>query len=608
MRRRPGGGACALTAAERREQRLRPTGLKTHLAAASRDLPYILRVPRRTKAATRSVSREADLASVSAHLADLDQTVGHSGRATRRKEQGSHYTPPALVGWILDRAMDGRAAPARVFDPACGAGNFLVAIATREIARGVPAGEMLAERIFGIDIDATAVELCRERLLALLPATTPNAERARVEAGLRAHLVVGDALERSIAEVTGVDAFDLIVGNPPFLNQLEVATTASRERAARIRERSEGVVSGYADLSAAFLLEAVRHLSTGGVLGFVMPQSFLAAADARAMRAWVAGNARVRALWTADERLFEDAGVRVCALAIERESATGARAGRSVELAFGADFAVIPAVSDGLPADGGPWSPLFAEARGVPRLEVGRGPVLASIAMATADFRDQFYGLRGAIVDRVDAIDTRFPRLVSTRHVDLAHCSWGDRPVRLLFERYAAPRADRAALERDAKMASWVRARLVPKVLVATQTKVLEAVVDEQGAWLPVVPLLTVTPRAGVDAGVDLWMLAAAIASPVATAEAARVSYGTALGANAIKLSAKQLLALPLPVDREAWRESALLFRGASCAPDARSRDEALRRFAEASCRAHGLGGSAAAEALRFWAERIFDG
>jgi hypothetical protein len=117
MRRRPGDGACALTAGERSEQWLRPTGLRTHLAAASRDLPYILRVPRRTKAASRSVSREVsrevDLASVSAHLADLDQTAGRSGRATRRKEQGSHYTPPALVGWILDRATDGRAAPAR---------------------------------------------------------------------------------------------------------------------------------------------------------------------------------------------------------------------------------------------------------------------------------------------------------------------------------------------------------------------------------------------------------------------------------------------------------------------------------------------------------------
>jgi len=534
---------------------------------------------------------------VSAHLAELDRTAGKSGRASRRKEQGSHYTPPALVAWILDRAMDGRGTPMRALDPACGAGNFLVAVAERLVARGVSPAEVLRGHIYGIDIDAAAVELCRARLLALLSSDTPAAERARVEDALRVHVVVGDALERSIAEVTGIREFDLIVGNPPFLNQLEVATTASRERAARIRARSQGVVGGYADLAAAFLSEACRHASPGGVVGFVMPQSFLAASDAGAMRAWVAANMRVGGLWTADERLFEDAGVRVCAVIASSEPA-----GSTVDLAFGPAFSALSPVEPHL-LGSAPWSTLFAAARGVPQIAVSDRPNLASVASATADFRDQFYGLKGAIVDRADADDALFPRLVSTRHVDLAHCAWGDRPVRVLFERYAAPRADRATLERDAKMAAWMRARLVPKVLVATQTKVMEAVVDERGAWLPVVPLISATPRDG--APIDLWMLAAAIASPVATAEAARVSYGAALGAEAIKLSARQLLALPLPIDREAWCESARLFREASCARAAQSRAEALRAFAAASCRAHGLCGPTAAEALRFWTERI---
>ena len=538
------------------------------------------------------------MASVAAHLAELDRTAGRSGRATRRKEQGSHYTPPALVGWILDRAMDGRAAPLRVLDPACGAGNFLVAAAERLVANGVSARDALAERIYGIDIDATAIELCRARLLALLPAGTPPTERARIEASLRAHVVVGDAIERPIAEITGVRAFDLVVGNPPFLNQLEVATTASRARAARIRERSDGVVTGYADLSAAFLLESCRHAAPCGAIGFVMPQSFLAAADARAMREWLAGNTQVTALWTADERLFEDAGVRVCAVV-----ASSDRSKRAVELAFGAGFSAVSAVErDRL--GGEPWSTLFADARGVPRVEVGDAPALGSVATATADFRDQFYGLKGAIVDRLDANESRFPRLISTRHVDLAHCAWGEKPVRLLFERHAAPRADRALLERDAKMAAWMRVRLVPKVLVATQTKVLEAVVDEQGAWLPVVPLLTATPREGAD--VDLWMLAAAIASPVATAEAARIAYGAALSAGAIKLSAKQLMALPLAGDRAAWTESARLFREASGARNARMRDGALRAFAEASCRSHRLDLDATKRVLSFWSARAF--
>jgi hypothetical protein len=152
-----------------------------------------------------------------------------------------------------------------------------------------------------------------------------------------------------------------------------------------------------------------------------------------------------------------------------------------------------------------------------------------------------------------------------------------------------------------------MRARLVPKVLVATQTRVMEAVVDERGAWLPVVPLIVTTLREDARAdGVDLWMLAAAVASPVVAAEAARLSYGAALSAHAIKLSAKQLLAMPLPADRDAWRESAALFRSASHAPDDVAREGLLRRFAEASCRAYGLDAASSARLLRFWCDRAF--
>jgi SAM-dependent methyltransferase len=564
-------------------------------------MAYIPAVPRRTPNKPRTRSDEGVPASVAAHLAELDATAGRSGRATRRKEQGSHYTPPALVSWILGRAIDRGAAPRRALDPACGAGNFLVAIAGRLVAGGLPAAEVLSERVFGIDIDEAAVEICRARLLALLPSDRPAAERAQVAAALARHVVVGDALERSIAEITGIDAFECIVGNPPFLNQLEVATTASRERAARIRERSHGVVRGYADLSAAFLLEALRHAAPGAVVGFVMPQSFLAAAAARPARAWIAGHAQVRALWTADEMLFDDAGVRVSALVV-RQLAAGARAASSVERAFGPDFKPMGAVDHARLACGEPWSSLFADKRGVPQVEAGDAPALAEVATATADFRDQFYGLRGAIVDAADADESRFPRLVSTRHVDLARCRWGEVPARILFERFAAPRADRAALERDPSMAAWMRARLVPKVLVATQTRVMEAVVDEQGAWLPVVPLLTATLRPQAD--IDLWMLAAAVASPVVTAEAARVSYGAALSAGAIKLSARQLLAMPLPSVRDEWTASATALRDASMSVESPIREAHLRAFAAASCRAHRLGGTAAAEVIGFWERR----
>ena len=42
----------------------------------------------------------------------------------------------------------------------------------------------------------------------------------------------------------------------------------------------------------------------------------------------------------------------------------------------------------------------------------------------------------------------------------------------------------------------WAQRKLVPKVLVANQTRLIEAVADPDGAWLPGVPVNTVTPTA----------------------------------------------------------------------------------------------------------------
>ncbi|MGH2684553.1 MAG: hypothetical protein ACRDJP_03695, partial [Actinomycetota bacterium] len=99
-----------------------------------------------------------------------------------------------------------------------------------------------------------------------------------------------------------------------------------------------------------------------------------------------------------------------------------------------------------------------------------------------------------------------------------------------------------------------VDARLVPKVLVATQTRVIEAVVDEEGAWLPCTPVITLT-------GPRLWHAAAVLLAPPVSAWALRTYGGAALSSDAIKLSASQLLTAPLPADTGAWDEAASMLR-----------------------------------------------
>jgi len=88
--------------------------------------------------------------------------------------------------------------------------------------------------------------------------------------------------------------------------------------------------------------------------------------------------------------------------------------------------------------------------------------------------------------------------------------------------------------------------RLVPKVLIATQTRTIECFADVRGEWLPSVPIITMTPRQGVS----LDELVALLSSPLLTAIAYQRHAGSALCPSALKLSAKDLLNLPAPAHR----------------------------------------------------------
>ena len=92
----------------------------------------------------------------------------------------------------------------------------------------------------------------------------------------------------------------------------------------------------------------------------------------------------------------------------------------------------------------------------------------------------------------------------------------------------------------------------ISKLLVATQTTVVEVVADPAGDMVPLTPLVVVEPEPE-----ELWHLAAALSAPAVSAMAARLSVGAARSAGRIKLSARQVADLPVPTDRTAWDEGA---------------------------------------------------
>ena len=317
----------------------------------------------------------------------------------------------------------------------------------------------------------------------------------------------GDALRHD----WGDQRFDVVVGNPPFLNQLSAATT---------RGGSSRFGGGpYADAAAEFLALAVRLTRPGGRVGLVLPHSLLTVRDAAAIRDQVDRVAALRWMWWSPTQMF-DAAVRVWAGVWEVGGEPG-----NVRRAYGEAFASLPPMV--MPTA---WSGLIADAPAPPDND---GPTLGTIATFTSDFRDQYYGLVGAVSDTADG-----PPLVTSGLIEPDQCLWGSRPVRFAKQTFAAPRVDLARL--SPAMQRWAVRRLVAKILIANQTRIIEAVFDEHGEWLPGVPVITCTSA-------NLRDVLHVLQSPAATEWVRYYAAGSGLGEGSVRLSPNLLASIPLP-------------------------------------------------------------
>jgi hypothetical protein len=532
-----------------------------------------------------------------------------------RKRSGAYYTPPDVVEHLLDMALEPllerRASSidelrtVRVLDPAAGSGNYLSAaghrirqrleslgVAPREAA-AIAFGECLA----GIDIDSTAVSICARALSHASQGTV-------TEEHLLGQILCADALElfaqgddlftsgwRAFTQaVDAVDGFDVVIGNPPFLSQLATETARTDDYSALLRARFGSAVAGLTDTAALFLLLAVEATRpSSGVTCLIQPISVLSSRDATGVRSYLLAQAGMRSAWICEDLVF-DASVRVCAPVFERGADPDA-----VLLLHNREFRSVGSVSTKSLHER-TWSSLLATTKGVPDRELRSAGVVGDIAIATADFRDQYYGLRGCVVDMADADDAAFPPLVTSGLLDPAEVLWGHRRTKFDKVSYDFPRVDVAAL--SPSLQDWARSRLQPKLMLATQTKVLEVFVDAAGRLLPSVPVVTVT--ADID---NLWRLGALLSSPPVTLVAARRHLGAALATDALKLAASDVMALPLPADHGVWSAAAQQFRRACSAKSHEERADCLHASALLMCDAFGLQGDE--ELLAWWADRM---
>ncbi len=292
-------------------------------------------------------------------------TAGHRAKIEEkpevRKAGGVYYTPQYIVDYIVEHTVGelvkdktpGQVSKLRVLDPACGSGSFLLGAfqylldwhlktylseyeANGKIPRSPRAKgqrartsdpqamfqgkeglwfltttekkRILLNNIFGVDIDANAVEVTKLSLL-LKVLENENSETLHQQLGLwneralpnlSGNIKCGNSLigpdyydnqqtalfdeeemlrvnvfdwQKEFADVFAQGGFDAVIGNPPYVRIQAMKEWAPTE-VEYYKKKYKSASKGNYDIYVVFVEKGLIFLNQNGLLGFILPHKF----------------------------------------------------------------------------------------------------------------------------------------------------------------------------------------------------------------------------------------------------------------------------------------------------------------------------------------------
>ena len=227
--------------------------------------------------------------------------------AKKRKEQGIYYTPTFIADYIVRNALKpvldkcknvNDLMKIKVLDPACGSGSFLIkaldVINEKYKEFGYEGNEftkiqIILQNLYGVDLDEQAVEIARLNLLI------NTLEQRGIMPSLDGNIKNGNSLisgtdkelekyfgknfkdkkpfnwEEEFPEVFKQGGFDVIIGNPPYVNFANINDSSERE----YLRTTYSTAKNKSDLYSFFTERAISLIKERGYLGFIFSNSWL---------------------------------------------------------------------------------------------------------------------------------------------------------------------------------------------------------------------------------------------------------------------------------------------------------------------------------------------
>lgn len=276
--------------------------------------------------------------------------------AKKRKEQGIYYTPTFIVDYIVRNALKpvldrcksvNDLKKIKVLDPACGSGSFLIkaleiiADKYRDFNCKVDEFtkiEIIMENLYGVDLDAQAVEIARLNLLintleqrGIMPSLDKNIKNGN-------SLISGtdEELEKyfgknfrdkkpfnwreEFPEVFKQGGFDVIIGNPPYIFARggNFDDNEKKYYADNYKKLQQYQLNTF----LLFIEKGYGLLKENGAFGFIIPNNWSTINSFSKLREFLLKNTADLKIINAIESVFNQASVDTCLLIFRKSKPT----------------------------------------------------------------------------------------------------------------------------------------------------------------------------------------------------------------------------------------------------------------------------------------------